>query len=277
MKELRDKKALVTGAGVGIGRSIALALAHQGVNLWLLDCDIDSLEQTQKLCQSTGVEIVTDHCDLTDHIAIARTVATIKDQWKALHLLINNAGLCYYGKTRDMRMPQWELIQDVNIQAPFRLIHGLLPLLEEQDEAHVATICSMYGLVSYRKQAAYQASKFAMVGLMCSLRLEYAGTGLGFSAICPGYVRGTRFFDAMETPKYQKSQRPPAWITCSPETVAKRTLGAIRHNRAIVVITALARWQWLNQRFCPGLIDRLLRLGFGYKASKRRKQRSRIR
>lgn len=268
---------MVTGAGVGIGRSIALALARQGVHLWLLDRDIDSLEHTQKLCQSTGVEIVIDHCDLTDRIAIARTVAAIKDQWKVLHLLINNAGLCYYGKTRDMSMPQWELIQDVNIQAPFRLIHGLLPLLEEQDEAHVATICSIYGLVSYRKQAAYQASKFAMVGLIFSLRLEYAGTGLGFSAICPGIVRGTRFFDAIETPKNGKLRRPPAWISCSSETVAKRTLGAIRHNRAVVVITALARFHWLCQRFCPELIDWLQRLGYGYKASKRRKQRLRMR
>ena len=168
MRDLRDKKALVTGAGSGIGRSIALALAHQGVHLWLLDCDIDSLEETKQLCQSTGVGIVIDHCDLTDHIAIARTVANLKNKWKALHLLISNAGLCYYGKTSDMTISQWERIQETNIQAPFRLIHGLLPLLEEQDEAHVATISSMYGLVSYRKQAAYQASKFAMVGLMGS-------------------------------------------------------------------------------------------------------------
>ena len=109
-------------------------------------------------------------------------MADLRAQWGALHLLINNAGVCYYGKTREMTLAQWNRIMDINLQAPFRLIYSLLPMLGQQDSAHIANICSMYGLVTYRKQAAYQASKFALVRLTRSLRAEYAGTGLGLSA-----------------------------------------------------------------------------------------------
>ena len=136
--------------------------------------------------QQPGVEIVADAVDLTDPDAIANSIDRINAQWGALHILINNAGACYYGPTRDMTDEQWDLILTLNLHAPIRLIRGLLPLLEQQPEAHVVNLCSIFGLFTYRKQAAYQTTKFGLVGLTRSLRVEYARDGAGIQCDLSG-------------------------------------------------------------------------------------------
>jgi 3-oxoacyl-[acyl-carrier protein] reductase len=158
----------------------------------------------------------------------------------------------------------WDRTLAINLQAPIHLIHKLLTVLQSQDEAHVVNICSMFGLYACRHAAAYVATKHAMVGLTRSLRYDYAGTGLGASAICPGFVHGTALFDDIK-------RTPPKWICCTPQCVAQRTIKAIRGNHAIVVTTALARVLWWANRLSPWLVDAVLRMGWG--ASRRRRRR----
>ena len=102
------------------------------------------------------------------------------------------AGVAYYGATLDMTAEQWERIMAVNLLAPIQLIRALLPTLIAQDEAHVVNVGSIFGLVPLRKGAAYQTSKFGLVGLSAALRAEY-GRDIGVTALCPGFVRCAPF------------------------------------------------------------------------------------
>ncbi len=262
MKQLRGRKALITGAARGIGRCLALTLAKQGMDLCLLDLDGSALEAVAQEAREHGIQAMAHVCDLTDPAQITASVQVIREQMGAIHLLINNAGLCHYGPMRDMAEEHWRQLLAVNLHAPIQLTHELLPVLEAQDQSHVVNICSMFGLVSYRKIAMYQTSKFALLGFTEALRAEYAGTGLGVSAICPGFVGDTTFFA-------DESKSPPAWVCCTAQTVADRTVKAIGANRALVVITPLARVLWWARRLSPWLMDRLCQWGWGASQRKR--------
>ncbi len=261
MRVIRGRKALVTGAASGIGRALALALAREGAELFLIDRDEAGLADVTRAAQGLGVSVTARLCDLTQPAEITAAVAAVLAGGGALHILVNNAGVAYYGATLDMTAEQWERIMAVNLLAPMQLIRALLPTLIAQDEAHVVNVCSIFGLVPLRKGAAYQTSKFALVGLSAALRAEY-GRDIGVTALCPGFVR-TPLLETFATgaPGQRRHTIPP-WLCASPEQVAAAAVRAIGRNKGLVVITPAARLLWWMARFSPGLLDWLTRQGW---------------
>jgi short-subunit dehydrogenase len=269
MKQLRDKKGLITGAASGIGRCLALALASEGVDLWLLDIDPDRLAETAHEARARQVEVRTSLCDLSRAEAISQTVREVLACWGYVDLLINNAGVAYYGSTERMTAAEWDWLLRVNLLAPIQLTHELLPVLLQRPEAHLLNVCSIAGLVASRRLAAYHVSKFGLVGLSEALRAEFNHRGLGVTALCPGLVR-TRIFESAVVRNRSKPRRVPNWLSASPEAVARRAVRAIKRNQGLVLVTLLAHLLYLCKRLSPGL------LGFinGFKRSRVKKRTS---
>src|SRR5262249_51087133 len=168
---------------------------------------------------------------------------------------VNNAGVSYHGKTEGMPAARWDVVLGVNLLAPIQLTRELLPTLLARDEAHILNMCSILGLVAVPKFAAYQASKFGLVGLSESLRAEYASRGLGVTALCPGFVQ-TKMFDARADGQDGKRMRtPPTWFFASPEQVAARAIKAIYRNHGVITHSLLARFLWFVKRMTPRLFD----------------------
>jgi 3-oxoacyl-[acyl-carrier protein] reductase len=261
MQTIRGKRALVTGAASGIGRAIALELARQGANLFLIDINERELNAAAGEVRAHGVEAVAVRCDLSQPAQISDAVNSLRATWGGLNILVNNAGVAYYGPTHLMTGAQWHRIMAVNLNAPIQLIRELLPVLLSADDAHIVNVCSMWGLFSWRKMAAYQTTKFALVGLTAALRAEYQGESFGVTALCPGYVR-TPLLEVFETPDPDRRPAVPWWIGTTPERVAARTVRAIRRNHGLVLITPVAHLYWRIMRLSPGLVDWLLREGW---------------
>jgi short-subunit dehydrogenase len=259
MKVIRGRTALVTGAASGIGRAIAVALAREGANLCLLDIDAENLAGTAREAETIGVTVTARHCDLSQPERISAAVADLTAGGRAIHILINNAGLAYYGPTHDMDDAQWRAILSVNFLAPIQLVREVLPVLAAQDEAHIVNVCSIFGLTTLRKGAAYQATKFGLVGFTAALRAEYSRPALGVTALCPGFARTPMLERFATGTAQQKRRKVPDWITMNPDYVARRAVRAIRRNEGLVVIPALARALWWLNRFSPGLVDALNR------------------
>lgn len=251
MKSFRGKKALITGAASGIGRALALALAKEGADLYLVDIDDANVRATARDARSRGVEATTRHCDLTDPAQIIATVDAVLAHWGALNILINNAGISDRRKTHEVSDAEWDRMLAINLSAPIMLTRKLLPTLLA-NEAHVLNVCSIFGLVGTRKAAAYQTSKFGLVGFTTALRAEYGSPQFGVTALCPGFVR-TPMMDRLNAMLAKRA--PPDWIFTTAETVAARALDGIRHDRGIVVVTPFARIYWLLARLSPSLID----------------------
>jgi 3-oxoacyl-[acyl-carrier protein] reductase len=262
MRTIRGKKAFVSGAASGIGRAIALALAREGADLYLIDIDAANLEAAASEAQHHGVAVVTQVCDLCRPEQISAAVTSVLAAWKRLDILVNNAGVAYYGPTHNMTAAQWHRVMSVNLLAPIQLVRELMPILAEQDDAHILNVCSVFGLVPQRKLTAYQTTKFGMVGFTMALRAEYARKGFGVTALCPGLVRTTMLEVAEKGRPDKRLPLPPAWLLTTPEHVAARAIAAIRRNRGIVVVSPLARLMWWAMRYCPRLVDWIGREGW---------------
>ena len=262
MKTIRGRKAIVTGAGSGIGSAIAIALAREGADLCLIGRDEAKLKAAAAQAQSHGVEATTLVCDLTQPSEISAAVKTVLAQWPRIDILVNNAGVSYYGPTELMTTAQARQILSTNLLAPIQLIQELLPTFIAQRGAHIVNVSSIFGLVTMRKGAAYQATKFGLVGFSNTIRAEYWRTGIGVTVLCPGFVR-TPMLDQYGTgAPGQQRHAIPGWASTTPEHVADVAIRAIRRNKGLVVITWSARVIWWLMRLSPGLFDWLMREGW---------------
>jgi 3-oxoacyl-[acyl-carrier protein] reductase len=130
------------------------------------------------------------------------------------------------------------------------------------DEAHILNICSFAGLVPLKRLAAYQASKYGLVGFTLALRNDYQRDNFGVTALCPGFVRTPMLGNVKDLEIHRSAPVPPAFISTTAEAVAAKALAAIRHNQGLVVVTLFARMTWWMNRLSPGLVDWLSREGW---------------
>jgi short-subunit dehydrogenase len=254
MRQIRGKKALVTGAAAGIGRALTLRLADEGADLFMLDVDETGLREVVAEAQSRGVQAVGCRCDLSSSAEISRSVQQLLETWGTLDILVNNAGVCYYGATGSMTAQQLKWLMDINLQAPLQLIHELLPTLLSRPEGHILNVASMYGLVATARCTVYHASKFGLVGFSEALRAELARQGVDVSTLCPGFVQ-TEFFEKMPCDRGDgNAPRPPAWLCSTPEQVANAGIRAIRRNQGLALVGKSAYFAYYVKRLCPGLM-----------------------
>jgi 3-oxoacyl-[acyl-carrier protein] reductase len=256
MQVIRGRRALVTGAAAGVGRAIALALAREGADLFLIDVDREKLEAVAREARGHGVAVIADIRDLAEPAEVSAAVEQLIAAWGGLNILINNAGLTYYGPTEATSAEQWRQIMAVNLLAPVQIFRELLPALAAAEEAHVLNVCSMFGVAPWRKVAAYQTSKHGLVGFTLALRAEYQRPHFGVTALCPGFV-ATALLEGRAA-----DREAPAWIGTTPEKVAAKAIRAIRRNRGLVLMTPAAHLHWRFWRLAPWLVDWMLREGW---------------
>jgi 3-oxoacyl-[acyl-carrier protein] reductase len=150
----------------------------------------------------------------------------------------------------------------VNLLAPIQITTHLINVLARSDEAHIVNMSSIFGLVPVRGLAAYQASKYGLVGFTLAMRNDYHRKNFGVSVICPGLVRTPMVEPDGPSKIYAKIPRLPAWLFTTPERVAEATVNAIKRDKGLVVITFAAHVMWYLNRFFPGLVDLLNREGW---------------
>ncbi|MFK7817086.1 MAG: SDR family NAD(P)-dependent oxidoreductase [Planctomycetaceae bacterium] len=268
MRTIEGKRILITGAAAGIGRALSESLSQQKARLVLVDVDQQGLADVeQTVSPQTSVECHV--CDLASSTEITKLVQTVTAD-EPIDILINNAGVAYYGPTEAMTQDQWDWLMAINLHAPIQLTRELLPSMLSRPEPHVVNMCSISGIVAGGRFAAYHVSKFGLIGFTEALRAEFGRRGMGVSAICPGPVRTDLYKSAASGREGKPVPEPPKLMTASPETIAKRTIRAIRKNKRMTLITPTAHALYQLKRFAPGLID--LANQFSRKKFKRRRQ-----
>ena len=255
MKTLQNKTAFVTGAASGIGRELALQLAAAGCRLYLVDRDATGLERLAKEICDSGSEALTFVCDLASPTEVAAALEDFGSRFDVIDIVVNNAGVAYYGPTEAMSPEQWQWLMNINLLAPIQITTHFLPQLLQRPESHILNMCSIAGLVAGGRFAAYNTSKFGLVGFTESLRAEYGRKGIGVTAICPGPVITNLYESAQSGHGDGKVPVPPAWASASAEKVARLSVDAIRKNRRQVLITPMAHGVSRIKRFVPGLLD----------------------
>jgi short-subunit dehydrogenase len=256
MKYLKGKRCLLTGAASGIGRALALGLAREGVHLYLLDIDAAGLATTIDDCRAHGVVAVGRQCDLSQPPQISAAIADLLARWQYVDLLVNNAGVAYYGPTHHMTAAQWDWLMAINLLAPLQITRELLPTLLARPAAHILNVCSISGIAAGGRFSAYHTSKFGLVGFTEALRAEYNRKGIGVTNLCPGPVASNLYNRAVSGRK-DPVPNPPSWLCASPDLVARRGVRGIKRNKRIVLVTPLARLLYWTKRISPGFLDAL--------------------
>ncbi|HSV39882.1 MAG TPA: SDR family NAD(P)-dependent oxidoreductase [Nocardioidaceae bacterium] len=172
MKSLDNKVVVITGAGSGIGRALALKTASKGARLALSDWDTDGLGETSSLVKAAGQEPRTDKLDVRDRAAMAAYATSVAEEFGVVNAIINNAGITVHGNFVDVTYEQFERVIDVDFWGVVNGTKEFLPHLIESGDGHVVNISSIFGLHGMPGQTSYNAAKFAVRGFTESLRME---------------------------------------------------------------------------------------------------------
>jgi 3-oxoacyl-[acyl-carrier protein] reductase len=188
MNNLKNKNAVITGAGKGIGKAIALALAKEGVNVILIARTQEDIDKVAVKVRSLRVKAVAIAADVSDINEVNAAITQALSEFKTIDILINNAGIAAFGKFLELEPTTWEKIIQVNLMGTYYTTRAVLPNMIERQTGDIINISSTAGLKGNALTSAYSASKFAILGLTESLMQEVRKHNIRVTALTPSTV-----------------------------------------------------------------------------------------
>ncbi len=255
MEELRGRTALVTGASGGLGAHLARRLAHEGMHVALTARREAELAALAEELGALGVRSAALPADLSDLSQIDPLLERAQDALGPLDLLLNNAGVEAVGAFTAVTREELTATVDLNLTAPLLLTHGVLPGMLARRCGHVVFISSLGGRSGPAYDEPYAATKAGLIGLTQSLRAEYRHEPVGFSVVCPGFIRGDGMYQRMVEAGL-RSNRLVGETTL--ERVADAVVRAIRRDLPEVIESgAPVRPALALAQLAPGLAERV--------------------
>jgi NAD(P)-dependent dehydrogenase (short-subunit alcohol dehydrogenase family) len=250
VQQLQDRVVVVTGAGSGIGRALALAFAAEGSRVVLADIESDPLAESERLVGEAGAEALAVTTDVTDSDSVEALAAAAVERFGGVHVVCNNAGVGGGGLLKDQQLVDWRWVLDVNLWGVVHGVHHFLPLLRRAEEAHIMSTASVAGLIAQPGLGPYNASKFAVVAIMETLFHEMAAdpeANVGVSVLCPGVVNTNITRSQRNRPERLRRERQDTPRTdarrrneniaamlasgMAPADVAARVVDAVKNDR----------------------------------------------
>ena len=257
MKDFTDRVAAITGAASGMGRALALELTRRGAAVAISDVEEDGLAETERQVIELGGSVCSHVVDVSDQQAVAAWAAAVVAHHGRVHMIFNNAGVALMQSVEKLRYQDYEWLLNINLWGVIYGTREFLPYLQQVDEAHIVNTASIFGVVAFPTQSAYNAAKFAVRGFTEAIGQDLADTHIRVSCVQPGGVKtGIVKSGRMDmgdnegpTPDEIAEQFEKA-AALSPEQAAQIILRGVERDRMRILVGNDARvLAWLQRIF----------------------------
>lgn len=261
ISDLHGKQVLITGAGSGIGRAVALAFARRGAHIIASDIKTAPLEAVKKEVEALGVACLIHAVDVSNEAAMKEFAARVHAEVGAVDVLINNAGIAYLGLFLHSDLDHWPRVMNVNLMG---VVHGCRYFIPRMIAAggprQVLNVASSAGNYPAPSMAAYAASKYAVAGFSEVLKMELAETQVGITTVCPGIINtaivttGAGVAPTVPASQIAKLQAYYVAKGCTPEVVAQDMVRAVEKGSDICLTGPGAALVYHLKRFSLKLV-----------------------
>jgi short-subunit dehydrogenase len=265
IRDLKNKKVLITGAASGIGRAAALAFGRHGAYIIATDINPQALEQVRIDIEALGATCVTHQVDVSDSSAMRMLSSHLEASLGPMDVLINNAGIGYLGQFLQSDLKHWQRVMDINLMGVVHGCYHFIPsMINATGARHVLNVASVAGIYPSPTMGAYAASKHAVFGFSEVLKMELAGSNVSVTTVCPGIIN-TAITQARSNISasvgQEQLERLQAYYHakgCEPERVAEAMVRAVRKGQDLVLVGPFAKLIFHIKRISLGLIRRVI-------------------
>lgn len=219
---LKEKVAIVTGAGSGIGQSIAYEFANEGAKVVVSDINQETGSKTLEKIIENGGRASFFKCDVSDSAQVGNLVKATMDEFDGVDILVNNAGIVGEGPTEERTEADFEKIINVNLKSVFLVSKAVLPHMIKKERGKIINVASIAGLVGFEGLAPYCASKGGIIAMSKAMAVEYASKNININVIAPGVIKTEMTKEMLadkQTKEWMESATPNARLG-QPEDIA---------------------------------------------------------
>ncbi len=209
--ELKDRVAIVTGAGGGLGEAVAVAFGTAGAKVVCLDARGQEAQRVHDRIEAEGANSLGIEADVSDALGIEAATRLALDRFGRVDVLVNNAGIDFTLPITELTVEQWDRVLAVNLRGPFLFSKAVFPHMRAQGGGHIVNISSTAGKRAWANAAAYHASKWGLIGLTRALGVEGRPYNIRASLVVPGGMN-TPFFDRLEVRPDPRNLQDPAHV-----------------------------------------------------------------
>lgn len=262
VSKLDGKKAVITGAASGLGRSLATTLAEEGWRIGIVDIDDAGAKETLELVKRAGGSGETFHADVSDPEEVTAFADHFFERWGGVDLLINNAGVAAAGIVGDIPLEDWDWIFGISFWGMLYGCHEFIPRMKAQGKGHIVNVASAAGLISLMDMGPYNTAKAAVISLSETLRMELAPDGIGITVACPVFFKTNLLRDMRYTDEWEREWAQSTFDNArmTSDEVARRIISAAKKNRLYVIPQLSGRFLWLLKRLMPETYYSVFRL-----------------
>lgn len=262
-KKFPGKRVVITGAGSGLGRALAMEFAKRNWNIAIAEINDERAKESAEMVKTEGGIPLTIHCDVTKPEDLENVLNVVKKEWKGVDILINNAGVASAGWFEKIPLEKWDWIIGINLMS---IVHGCRTFIRHFKESgaggYIVNVASNAGIASLPEMVSYNTTKAAVISISETLKIELSKINVGVSVVCPTFFK-TNLMDQFTSPDERQRELANTFFgnaKTTSEKVANHTIQSIEKNRFYVITQKDGRNMWRMKRWFPEMYFKVMSL-----------------